>query len=550
MGNVQSGNEISNTNLEISEQGLHALTITSDHRNVVKLKARRNHLRDLPDEFGSLVKLEEVSFRENFFVQFPVVLCQMTNLCKLSLSFNRLTTIPSAIGNLVHLELLTLAGNSIAQLPQELDQLTNLRALDLQTNRLTSLPDAMSKLEKLELLSVQKNQISALPDLSRLKLLKHLNVSFNRLTCLPATICNLPSLDEFFCSGNRLTTLPPNFFASLKSLTNCDFHTNAFESIPAQISHGTNLKRLNFAINRLQDLPVEIQHLQRLTWLNLNDNKLVTLPSCIERLTELRKIGLVQNEISSLPTSIAKLPNLLKIDIRRNKMVLFPSSMRTIAQSAFQLNHLENPLEETIGLLQPQPSSPPNLVELALNSIACHFHQKLCGGDLQQRPLSSINFGSDESFDSIKIGDELPTPRHASTSRLSNLQSRYQSEFFTTLPSQLLEKWKNLSQCDVCLHPSVHPPLQFIDHVMLGKTHGKTPMKFLLCSSRCLSFYQRGGSVEEAQVLLMEGENGRGMVCSHGNIYVKSKTPFSFRHLAYVEKPQVSFVDQSAVESF
>jgi Leucine-rich repeat (LRR) protein len=94
-------------------------------------------LTSLADMKNAMKKLEE----------FPVEICELTQLNQLILKNNKIKTIPTDIGKLVNLTKLDLAKNQIASLPSELGELKKLKTLVLKGNPLTD--GEVDKIQKL-----------------------------------------------------------------------------------------------------------------------------------------------------------------------------------------------------------------------------------------------------------------------------------------------------------------------------------------------------------------------------------------------------------------
>jgi Leucine-rich repeat (LRR) protein len=113
------------------------------------INLRRNHLQELPAEFGELRDLQY-----------------------LTLSFNRLQRLPGKRYTQIRPARSVCARRAVdcsqgiadvTQMSDTFGDLTNLRMLDLHSNKLTRLPDSFIHLGRLEYLTVSYNQLNSLP---------------------------------------------------------------------------------------------------------------------------------------------------------------------------------------------------------------------------------------------------------------------------------------------------------------------------------------------------------------------------------------------------
>mmetsp|Transcript_28564 Transcript_28564/g.84540 ORF Transcript_28564/g.84540 Transcript_28564/m.84540 type:complete len:171 (+) Transcript_28564:698-1210(+) len=96
--------------------------------------------KQLPDEIGSLVRLE-----------------------KLSLNNNRLSELNQNVGKLKALQFLLLSNNKLQALPNSVSDCSVLEELDVSDNQIASIPDELGKLEKMKTLNLDRNLVSQVP---------------------------------------------------------------------------------------------------------------------------------------------------------------------------------------------------------------------------------------------------------------------------------------------------------------------------------------------------------------------------------------------------
>ena len=89
----------------------------------------------LPEELGSLKKLETLSLENNL-----------------------LTSLPSSFKNLSHLRTLSLTGNGFKSFPDVLSDLKSLDAVDLSRNKVTNIGESVRSCQVIEL-NLNQNQV-------------------------------------------------------------------------------------------------------------------------------------------------------------------------------------------------------------------------------------------------------------------------------------------------------------------------------------------------------------------------------------------------------
>lgn len=108
----------------------------------------------------SLVSDIQLTLGSNCLRNFPLAICELTNLTMLILSNNRITHLPPEIANLRNLRELSVANNCLRELPIELTQLEQLEILAVFPN-----PFASQKEENKRLVEWRQSGIPRLSDL-------------------------------------------------------------------------------------------------------------------------------------------------------------------------------------------------------------------------------------------------------------------------------------------------------------------------------------------------------------------------------------------------
>lgn len=106
--------------------------------------------------------MQELILTENFLIELPPSIGQMTKLNNLNVDRNSLISIPAEIGNCANLGVLSLRDNKLTKLPSELGNCTMLHVLDVSGNRLQHLPYSLVNLQ-LKAVWLSENQAQPLP---------------------------------------------------------------------------------------------------------------------------------------------------------------------------------------------------------------------------------------------------------------------------------------------------------------------------------------------------------------------------------------------------
>ncbi|XP_053573589.1 LOW QUALITY PROTEIN: leucine-rich repeat-containing protein 28 [Bombina bombina] len=183
---------------------------TERHKNLFLNYRNLNHfpIELLKDE--GLQYLERLYMKRNSLTTLPENLAQkLPNLVELYLHSNNIVFVPEEIGSLVKLQSLDLSDNALEILCPDIGRLKSLRHLRLTNNRLKFLPPEIGKLKELQTLDLSTNHLVTLPEKLHLcQSLQFLTVDRNLLCSVPRQLCQLASLNELSMAGNRLASLP------------------------------------------------------------------------------------------------------------------------------------------------------------------------------------------------------------------------------------------------------------------------------------------------------------------------------------------------------
>lgn len=166
--------------------------------------------RNVPIDLFLYEDLEEVYLKENFIVQIPNWLLNLTNLKFINLSGNALEQLPENIHYLENLEFFDVSNNKIKKFPNTIGEMHAIQRLNVSGNRIAEIPKAIGQLKKLEVLDLCANQLTSLPlELSECTHLNQLMVSDNiQLTYIPERVANMKSLQFLAAERCGLLYLP------------------------------------------------------------------------------------------------------------------------------------------------------------------------------------------------------------------------------------------------------------------------------------------------------------------------------------------------------
>ncbi len=173
----------------------HVLTQKVGTLNLLKyLNVEDNSIEELPDNFDSLLALEELLLDKNELERLPSTLCKCKELKQLLCSRNKLTKLPKNIGALKRLNFLKCSDNQISSLPPSLTTCEDLAYLNLSNNPLSDLPAGFEKLTGLTSLFLANDHLKSLPADFSPPNLAVLDLSGNLFEAFPAVLFKLKEL--------------------------------------------------------------------------------------------------------------------------------------------------------------------------------------------------------------------------------------------------------------------------------------------------------------------------------------------------------------------
>ncbi|MBN1602128.1 MAG: leucine-rich repeat domain-containing protein [Chitinispirillaceae bacterium] len=245
----------------------------------------QNILTSIPDAVCNSPTLEKLSVRDNRVTDISHV-SRCTTLVYLYMDNNNIRSLPEDLGSLSKLEVLTFSRNQISYIPKSINGCTALRKLDCTSNRIHKLPEQFFECRKLVDLYISSNHIAKIPvQLGMLDSLRWLFADNNAIASLPESLSDLENLQWLSISGNQIMNLPSSI-AQLHKLKNLNVSNNRLSELPASFIKLTGLLMLNLNNNTLYSLPSGIDSLQHLSFkraekeygtLTLHNNNLCNL---------------------------------------------------------------------------------------------------------------------------------------------------------------------------------------------------------------------------------------------------------------------------------
>ena len=228
---------------------------------------------------------------------------------------------PSPTDIFAALQTLDLHGNHLRTLPSMLPNLENLTVLNLSRNRLQDpTQDILNKILKtasLRIFDLSDNQFSGpFPSLAGCHALEDLNIHSNAFTSLPNELSSCKKLRTLDASTNKLSRLP---HLDLPNLVNLNLSSNqiAIDDLMAPETALPKLTTLDISRCRIDHLPSLPSKFSNLTTLIAFDNRIAILE--IDDVRGLEILDLKGNDLHSLPAELSLL-GLKKLLVGGNPM--------------------------------------------------------------------------------------------------------------------------------------------------------------------------------------------------------------------------------------
>lgn len=346
----------------------------------------------LPEDIGSLTKLEYLELAGNELSILPVTLCDLTALKTLILDDNHLIRLPDKLGTLPSLTFLNVSVNRLASIPFSLGFSTSLMSLRVAENPLVDPPKAefdhgsldqikwyLRSRQKVEdhgkppemayhALSINSEVLVLQPELQETIAQKinasakekraFLNLQLLGLKSIPKQVLKMKNLRKLKMDFNDQLNLntkqeknasneglasTEGFAMELEKLEYFSCRACKISILPENVFIFKKLTFLSLEENRLESLPDGIVELQNLTNLNLSKNRLFSLPRSFAYLTSLQTLNLEFNYLEDLPANFEQICALKVLNLAKNRLGDVPVSI-TKLQSLTVLNLEKNKL--------------------------------------------------------------------------------------------------------------------------------------------------------------------------------------------------------------
>ncbi|KAK8597708.1 hypothetical protein V6N13_095108 [Hibiscus sabdariffa] len=306
------------TSLDFTCYQLHDLDSVELPPNLTELDLTTNRLSSLDPRIANLVKLKNLSFRQNLLKDAAVEPIShwdsLSGLEELIFRDNKLTKIPD-VGVFKKLLVFDVSFNEITSLQGLSKASGTIKELYVSKNEVTKMEE-IDHLHELQILELGSNRLRVMENLQNFTKLQELWLGRNRIKVI--NLCGLSCIKKISLQSNRLT--------SMRGLEDCI----ALEEI--YLSHNgiakmeglsklVNLRVLDVSTNKLTSID-DIQNLTKLEDLWLNDNKIESLDGLAEAVSgsreKLTTIYLENNPCAKSPNYTATLkqifPNIEQID--------------------------------------------------------------------------------------------------------------------------------------------------------------------------------------------------------------------------------------------
>ncbi|XP_059627253.1 uncharacterized protein LOC132270059 [Cornus florida] len=272
----------------------------------------RTSIKELPSSIERLTSLTLMDLSEcNNLSTLPLTIRRLRCLKTLILSgCSKLEKFLEILVNMECLSELYLDRTTIKELPSSIEQLTSLTLMDLsECKYLTSLPGTICRLSCLKTLCVSGcSKLGELPeDLGNIKCLEELRANNTAIKRLPSSINHLEGLKVLSLGGCKGTV---SFFSSWFLPRKCE---DSVCLVLPSLAGLNSLTELDLSDCNLSEggIPSDLGSLSSLKELNLSRNSFVSLPATISHLSQLESLELVGckrlEALPELPSSIIKL---------------------------------------------------------------------------------------------------------------------------------------------------------------------------------------------------------------------------------------------------
>ena len=213
------------------------------------------------------------------------------------------TFLPDAFGHLSRLRELTLTGNDFRIVPPCVRSLVNLETLDVSDNN-----------------NLTNNDVNGADRQIRLRNLRTFKAERCDFTHLPAFLSNSPLLQYLMMSQNRSLSIlnrEHNDVFQWPALMQVDFSGCQLARVPEFLRASLELSSISFNDNdNVRDLPSWFSSLKKLELVDFSFTNVRTIPSTWADMPELRILLLARTQITTVPAFIANWSNLETLNLQ------------------------------------------------------------------------------------------------------------------------------------------------------------------------------------------------------------------------------------------
>ncbi len=287
------------------------------------LEVSGNNIRQLPETFGGLKKLQKIHLNQNAHLDWSQAFTQMahlSSLTELDLQKHDLKELVPAIGKMQQIEVLRLSSNFLPTLPEDLKMCSRLRYIDINYNPELNWEQALRVLgtvSSLRTLEINDSSLETIPvtigELTNLDTLVFRDLPL--VKHFPSQLGDLSRLKKLSIQGCKIICQLPEAIGQLKSLEQLVLSDlpEFVGALPASVLHLKQLRKLLVVNTPMWEFPEGIDELIQMEAIDLGDY-FQEFPVALCRLVNLKRLSLGKSPIKKLPTEIRQLQSLESLD--------------------------------------------------------------------------------------------------------------------------------------------------------------------------------------------------------------------------------------------
>jgi len=312
---------------------------SADFGEIDSLEMEDRELISLPDGLQHCMSLRTINLKDNKFIEFPKVLCEIPGRFDLDIRGNQITEYPGGWFQRA------LSLNSYRDdNPYWIPILQKICPIDLESDEL---PWQQVKAYIEVIHDIWKNQPAGWHfdewdySLEKIQYVERYARAYDTLVVWQALANALPGSTapevENLPNAQAVIDKAAEFSSWFKKNKKALFKVQELKiplgkkqkliSLPEEIGEMTQLKSLYLAANAFMFVPEVIRHLKNLESLIMSTNQLKTVPKWISECTKLRKLNFNSNQLRSLPNELGNLPELTDLSLARNHLETIPFTL-------------------------------------------------------------------------------------------------------------------------------------------------------------------------------------------------------------------------------